>query len=110
MHKFEIHLKSGHILTWQCKGKKRAKGIRKTLEDVLFNPERDSSSEPVFLGRKKGEKRVAFLEKDVVAFLYKDDKPYVISVNSGGRLDGINPDDIQKTLQLAKAKTEEETN
>lgn len=120
MHEFEIHLKSGQTLTWQCKEKKRAKGIRKDLERILLHSGNWSLDEAVFLGRKKNEKRVVFLEKDVAAFSYKNVEPLKVHSFVGGTVNAIHvekipaviasiADSVKAIEEKRQGKNEEET-
>lgn len=122
MRTFEIHLKSGQTLTWHCEGDKQAKDVREHLEKIISTPEKGSLSNVVSLNHKNKEDKTVFLEKDVVAFSYKNNvkRCKVESVINGGNINGVHLgsgqaavvggmlEGIQKAAHLSRVKKEEE--
>lgn len=119
MHKFEIYLKSGQTLTWHCGREDQAEEVRDRLEKIVFDPKDSSSYGVMSLSYKKSKDQMVFLEKDVVAFSYKNNVMLIkgVSVVSGVNLDGVHSGpvtggmlaDTQSSVLHANAKNEEET-
>lgn len=113
MHEFKLHLKSGQTLTWKCKGKKRAKRVKKDLKLVLPN-QNNLTQEILRLGRKsKGENELRFLPGELIGYeVIAPAKNFIVSgITNGGTFSSgqINAIAQELTGGKLKAKNEEET-
>lgn len=115
MHEFKLYLKSGQTLTWKCKGKKRAKRVKKDLKLLLPNQKYVKQS-ILRLGRKsKGEKELRFLPGELVGYeVIAPAKPLIVSGITNGIVSissgQANAIAREITGGKLKAKNEEETN
>lgn len=115
MHEFKLHLKSGQTLTWKCKGKKRAKRVKKDLKLVLPN-QNNLTQKILRLGRKsKGENELRFLPGELIGYeVIAPAKPLIVSGITNGIVSissgQANAIAREITSGKLKAKKEEATN